>query len=399
MPSTVLAESPPLSAYGELPQFQTAALSPSGKRHAMIAERDGVPTLYLVEGMRALSMLPVKNIKVRGLRWLNEDTVELYTSNSDTLSNKFTTAKTEFFSAHLVSADPKVATRQVFDKQHGIFNAIFDKYGVRTVDGRTYDYYSAFELKPIKVNSHMREWAFDHGRPALFAVDVETLDAKRIAVAASEGEVRDWLVDANGEVAATWRIDGQGKWDIRNASGLVIAEGTNPLGQTSLSALGPEGRTVLYWAEDAAHQETVLWQVPLDGSAPASRFEPDSDIVSIDTDPATGHYSGHRTASGKRVMLNEGIGQRIANVHGAFPNLISTVEDVSGDYATYLVRTDGNEDSGTWYKVDLRAGAADAIGYERLRVKPADVGPISTFEYKASDGLNLDGILTLPPGV
>lgn len=49
--------------------------------------------------------------------------------------------------------------------------------------------------------------------------------------------------------------------------------------------------------------------------------------------------------------------------------------------------------------MDLRAGAADAIGYERLRVKPADVGPISTFEYKASDGLDLDGILTLPPGV
>ena len=398
-PNAAFAEAPPLSAYGNLPQFQDAALSPSGKRHAMIADREGVPTLFLVEGTRALSMMPVKDIKVRRISWLDEDTVQLITSNSDTLSADFTTARTEHWSAHLVSVDPKVAIRQVFSKQKGIFDAINGTFGVRTIDGRTVAYYSGIELKKIKVNSHMLEYAFDHNRPALFAVDIETMDAKRIAVAASEGEDRDWLVDANGGVAATSRIDGEGKWDIRNAAGTIIASGVNPMGRFSLRALGPQGRSVLYWAEDPAIRETVLFSAPLDGSAAASRFEPDVDIASLYIQPVTGHYTGYRTTDGDRIMLDPKIGQRIESVHGAFPALHSTVEDFSNDYATYLVRTDGNKDSGTWYKVDLRKGAADAIGYERLPVKPGDVGPISTFEYTASDGMELDGILTLPPGI
>jgi dipeptidyl aminopeptidase/acylaminoacyl peptidase len=41
---------------------------------------------------------------------------------------------------------------------------------------------------------------------------------------------------------------------------------------------------------------------------------------------------------------------------------------------------------------------ANGFAWERLAIGPEVVGPISTFEYTAADGLEMDGILTLPPG-
>lgn len=58
----------------------------------------------------------------------------------------------------------------------------------------------------------------------------------------------------------------------------------------------------------------------------------------------------------------------------------------------------GNGDSGTYYLVDIEKLKADPVGYERPAIFPKHVGPISTIAYKATDGLDLDGILTLPPG-
>jgi dipeptidyl aminopeptidase/acylaminoacyl peptidase len=63
-----------------------------------------------------------------------------------------------------------------------------------------------------------------------------------------------------------------------------------------------------------------------------------------------------------------------------------------------LVTTNGNGDSGTWWTVDLAANAASPVGFERPGINPPDVGAISTVAYKAADGLDMDGILTLPVG-
>ncbi len=70
--------------------------------------------------------------------------------------------------------------------------------------------------------------------------------------------------------------------------------------------------------------------------------------------------------------------------------------DWAGDEIIVLTR--GNGESGTYYTIDMAKLRADAIGYERPSIHLDQIGPISTVEYKADDGLELDGILTLPPG-
>jgi dipeptidyl aminopeptidase/acylaminoacyl peptidase len=63
-----------------------------------------------------------------------------------------------------------------------------------------------------------------------------------------------------------------------------------------------------------------------------------------------------------------------------------------------LVQTDGIGDAGTWWIVDIKTGDAEPIGYS-YPIAPADVGAVSVVQYKAGDGLDLNGILTLPAGL
>jgi len=67
-------------------------------------------------------------------------------------------------------------------------------------------------------------------------------------------------------------------------------------------------------------------------------------------------------------------------------------------FSHFLVQTSGNRDSGTWYVVDVAQRRAELAGENYPLIGPKAVGPISTVAYTASDGLALDGILTLPPG-
>ncbi|MEL7219650.1 MAG: prolyl oligopeptidase family serine peptidase, partial [Pseudomonadota bacterium] len=82
----------------------------------------------------------------------------------------------------------------------------------------------------------------------------------------------------------------------------------------------------------------------------------------------------------------------------AFPKLNNRIEDWTDNLGRVIVRTNGNGDSGSWFNVDLENLSASALGYERMAVTPEKVGKISTITYQAGDGLEIEAILTLPPG-
>ena len=85
-------------------------------------------------------------------------------------------------------------------------------------------------------------------------------------------------------------------------------------------------------------------------------------------------------------------------LYQAFPKLKLTIVDWTPNFSHFIVLVRGNGESGTYYIVDIENLKADQAGFERPAIFPRHVGPISTIAYKAADGLDLDGILTLPPG-
>lgn len=392
-------EPPPLAAYGQLSQFRDATLSPSGNRQAVIVEIEGQQNLVIIENKEIVKISLIGDVKVRSLSWASENDVLVVVSNTQDLGPDFTTEKAEIFTAFVIPVSVEAEVRTVFARHKDILNAVFGEFGIRFVRGRRTGYFSSLELRRSNDSIGMTSYVFDHGRPALFAVDLASMKAEKIATAAEEGEWRDWIVDADGNVAATLKgTYRDGNWRIENAQGNTVATGQNPTGGIGLMALGGKGRTVIFYRENPTNGENTWHEVPLDGSTEPQPFLDEIEAERIHTDPDTGYFVGYQLRNDENVMLDPAASKRFAMVRKAFPNLRISLEDWTRDFSTMLVRTDGNGDSGTWYRVDLEAKTADAIGYERLRIPPDAVGPVSTFAYQASDGLELDGILTLPPG-
>ena len=103
-------------------------------------------------------------------------------------------------------------------------------------------------------------------------------------------------------------------------------------------------------------------------------------------------------SAGTRIFFDPALSKKIAKINKAFPKLNNSLEDWSSGFSKVIARTNGNGDSGTWFEIDLDNLSANALGYEREKLLPKLVGAIKTIKYKASDGLEIEAILTLPPG-
>ncbi|MEO0872467.1 MAG: prolyl oligopeptidase family serine peptidase, partial [Pseudomonadota bacterium] len=74
------------------------------------------------------------------------------------------------------------------------------------------------------------------------------------------------------------------------------------------------------------------------------------------------------------------------------------IGDFTPDFSALIANTSGNFDSGTWYRVNGLTGQRSIVGFERPAIQGMAIGKVSTFSYEAQDGMEIRGILTLPPG-
>lgn len=91
------SDMPPLTAYGELPRIERAALSPSGDRIAALMTVNGQRMIALLEdGERLIIRYNVDDMKIRNFDWIGENMVLLVYSETERLGRTFTTDKHEF---------------------------------------------------------------------------------------------------------------------------------------------------------------------------------------------------------------------------------------------------------------------------------------------------------------
>lgn len=393
---SVAREPAPLSAYGELPGVEMMAMAPSGNRIATITRIVGKRHLLVLENGKILLNSPVADMKVRGLNWAGDDLLIIATSVTYDLPFGFTARKTELSGAIITRFDG-AKPESVFANTPSLSNAIFGEFGVRQVKGKWTGFYSGIRYKRTADST---AWEFDHGRPALFAVDLEKNRAEQAAASATENHWLDWLVDGNGQVAAMLDVADNGAWAVKSAGGTRLAFGNDPMGNISLISLGKGGDTVIYALADRTAGETRWFEVPLIGGT-ANEVFAHTDVERIFVSATNGNLLGYvsmEDGAGKPVFFDAKHQANVAKVFRAFPNLDLTIVDWTPDFNKFIVLVRGNGDSGTYYSVDLATFKADPLGYERPLIHADQVGPISTVAYKAGDGLDLEGILTLPPG-
>ena len=176
-------EPAPLSAYGDLPSVEDMAISHNGNRIAAISRIKQERQLLVTENGSLISATPIGDMKVRGLDWAGDEIIVLEKSDSYDLPFGFTATKAELFSAIAL----KVASKQhkvIFADSPSLSRAVYGSYGLRKIAGRWSGYFAGIKYKR---SPDRTQWDFDHGRPFLFAVDLETNQPKQVAGAAKEG--------------------------------------------------------------------------------------------------------------------------------------------------------------------------------------------------------------------
>jgi hypothetical protein len=123
------AEPPPLEAYGQLPGFEDAAISPSGRNIAAVATLRGQRMLLFYDSALELKRAtPVGDLKVRGVDWVGEDAVLLMTSETEDLGPMFIADQYEAYRAIVVPTDPAQPVRVVFSGSRNIVTSIFGRF-------------------------------------------------------------------------------------------------------------------------------------------------------------------------------------------------------------------------------------------------------------------------------
>ncbi len=389
-----LESPPPLSAYGKLPDIEDAALSPDGSRIAILttASSGERAIMLMTPALQVLRTFAVGSHKIRSISWGSNQNLIVQVSSTERLHG-FNVDKFEFTSTSIVPVERAEDTAMVFGNRPNIIDATFGNYGVRQAEGRWYAYYGGVELARSATG-----YIYEHGRPALFRVDIATNRPEKIEGPGGENGWRDWLVGRDGRIAARLDIDKRdGKWSLRSGD-RTIATGQSASGDIGLLSLGKDGSTVLYSTRD--QNDVRQWfEVPLAGGTPTPFF-PDADIERLYVDPHSAHVLGFQTRGGDQQpkLFDPAHQSAIGKIRLAFAKSDMQFIDFTPDLKRAIVRTSGNGDSGTWFLVDIANLKANAIGYERTEIGPKQVGPISTIDYQAGDGFALNGILTLPPG-
>lgn len=397
-------EMPPLSEYGKLPDVERTALSSSGDRHALVATIQDERVLIAVENQtNPIKIVKIGDLKVRSIRWIGDDRILLVTSQTQDLGRGFTTDKAEFSLGTIIPIANDQPSSVIFGNSKKLYEAILSNQGIREIDGTYYGFFGALKFKKDRRGgSNTSKWVFDHGRQHLYKVNLETLENTKIDNAARENEGRDWLIDAKGKVAFKRDVNyNSGIWKIYNAAGKVIAKGQQDRASVYLSGLTSDGLRAIYRVSvDESDSRSNWFEIGQEGGEPKP-FLPGVEWERLLYDPSTGHMMGYTIGEDdneRHIFIDKEKQKKAERVRKAFAQYESWISDWTSDLSDAIVRTSGNGDSGTYYAVDLATSRANSIAYSRFAIEPKHVGKISTFDYTASDGLEMDGILTLPPG-
>lgn len=372
-------------------------MSPSGNSLAVLLTMDGQRQIMVFDrDFTLINRIELTNEKFRRLSFVGDHAILFaYSTTIDLID--FTADQLELWQVVIIPLDPTQPAHRVFADERGIVNGIFGMYGVRETPAGWRGYFGAVEFGRTSFGAYR----FDHGRPALYEVDLATMEMHRVAESARENHDLDWLLDETGQVVAAFDVHtGTGAWTIVNAADSVIASGSNPSGRAGVLGLGADGQSVIYYAVDPATESPEWFEVPLTGGASVP-FLADVDVDRLLWNPLNGRLLGYIPDSeedSRPVLYDREIQTRARLAVRSLAERNGELAGWASDFNRVLMHTSGSSDSGTWIFMDLAGRSAREIGYDRPRIAPASVGPVSVVHYTAADGLELDGVLTLPPG-
>ncbi|HEX4182121.1 MAG TPA: S9 family peptidase [Caulobacteraceae bacterium] len=389
------AAPPPLEAYGNLPGVAFMTLSPAGDRYAfvrMVAAARQLVIVPVASGKATVLGFP-PDVKLRDVSWADDNHVLVTTSGTTHTAGIYTVDNFETEQVLVVPLNGKPSF-VVFNGHNDVAPMVTERYGNASIDGHSYGYFGAITLDRAMNNNPV----LDHSYSDLYRVDLDTGAMLRVAKGGVNIDVGQWLVGPEGKILAQSSYFARtGAWEINTSSGAVILAGHSLTDGPALTGFGLTMDTVLVRTPGAPNSTYRLASI----SGGAEQAVADGErMVEPLFDRRTRIWIGEVLGGdAPRVVLFAPERQaRLDAAHRAFAKYHVQLVSYDDKFDRFVVYTDSGDDSGTYWLVDSDKHSVESIGQAYPQVKEPDVGPVRMVDWKASDGLELHGVLTLPQG-
>lgn len=393
--SSAQAAPPPLEAYGRRPAIEDVALSPSGESFAAVQDVNGQRQLLVRKTSgEVLISAGLGAAKFRGLHWVGSNNLVIFTSSTvDYIPGL--DWKGEIFSG--ISIDiPNRTSDILFGNNTKFLTMTFGYYGSRVIDGKPYIFVGNIPKEDSQIGSRVgakAETKFVQSYPDLYAINLTT--GNPLHIAQGSDVTSGWVVDSQGDLAARAIYTPRSQVYSVFMGERAVFTGQGLKASFQLTGLGRAPGSILVY--DASGDQEKLSEISASGAG--SELLHGRSFFSALHSVETGQLLGLWFDNGRQAQFfDPKLQARYDAAIKPFQGRSVLLESAAENLDRVILHTDGAGDSGTFWLVDLKAGRADIIDNDYPNVPPDQVGESRMIQYRASDGLPLDGVLTLPPG-
>ncbi len=379
-----------LDVFGKLPRIEDVAISGDGQYLAVSATDGELRTVAIerASDRQIVSAIRAGDSKLRALEWVGPNHLLLTVSTHSNLGKDILFGSGEHWGVIDYNVATKKQTLLLSDMPHAL-NEVYENPEIRIVDGRAYAYLLTYSF-PNEQGGN--------GNLTLFRTDLDRGQTK--AVGAGLPHAQDFFLDPAGEITAQSTYDATtSKWTLRVKSGSdwrIAKTVDGPIEHPSIIGVGRDGRSILL--RDHVDGESTLREMALDAQEWGNPF--DTGPLGLMRDPYTGVLVGvvDRTTDTDRYSFEDPKRQAYWRAAAAaYPGQAVNLVSADQDGRKLVVLVDSPTEGPAFALVDLEARHASWIG-PQYGVRPQDIGEKRAITFKAADGLDLTGYVTLPPG-
>ncbi|MBA3067051.1 MAG: S9 family peptidase [Hyphomonas sp.] len=390
-PATAQIAPPPIEAYGELPLFSDAELSPDGSRIATIANLPSGPRIVVLgRDGKVIRQIGVEDIKPRDIQFFdNNHVIALLSKTTQTYGFAGRYEASGAFAINVEGGAPV----GLLKRTDGLFPA---QTGLGRIIGR------ADEPGRVLMPAFMGE---SHQSPKFDLLHVDLKDGRGGIEMKGTADTIDWFADATGKVIARERYNNsRDVYEIEIRSGnswtsIYKREDAETLPFT-ITGLMPDGSGLIYVASGDGEVHDGLMVLGFDGKVSGPILgRRGKEIESIYTDDA-------RRVLGVRYtgmlpdyeFLDPGLKANFESFSARFPDATIYIDSWSDDRRAVLYNMFDPSLGDVWIVNDVDKPQPELIAKNRKAISADQTGMIVTIEYKARDGLTIPAVVTLPPG-
>lgn len=391
-----VAKAAPLEAYGRLPAIESVQISPDGAAIALIASVNDERHI-IVRSLtgQVLASTTIGFRKVRDIQWADADHLLIMVSTTTAIEGvTYVRENWQAISLNVRSGKAQQLPAKAMDT---VLNVIAGRLQPG-VDGKEPVLYTPLLVADTGVQ-HKSEHL------DLYKIDLDTGIARRVQM--GDNSTRDYLARANGEVLAKASYNERENSDLatwtlalRKGGGWkTVFQTSNAVESPDLWGVTPDGQSVII---DTWDETEKIWRptpVSLSEGKLGDFVGPPRELGGL-VGPdgvvlAFTHWNG-------AIYDYDFLDPRMKAIWPAYRNAFKgqqvSLTSWTPDFSKLVLFVSGTSSAGGYYLADTIAKRVDPIGSAYPKVAAADVSTIRVVRYTAADGLEIEGVLTLPKG-